>query len=85
MGFDLTYSLIRERNQAGREYLVGMFGGVSESKRISIFGVVITNSQSVEVYKFIFSEFLTMVGSHPHSFVTDEEKNIFYALKELRD
>jgi hypothetical protein len=29
VGFDLTYSLIKEAPEASKEYLVGVFGGTS--------------------------------------------------------
>jgi hypothetical protein len=50
-----------------------------------IYGVVITNCQSVEAYKFIFKEFFTIMGSWPSCIYTDEEKAMFYAIKELQD
>ena len=47
VGFDLTFSIIRERPTQHKEFLVGIFGGSTESKRILIYGLIITNSQTV--------------------------------------
>ena len=62
VGFDLTYSLIKEAPQLSKEYLVGVFGGTSESQRIAVYGLVITNNQSVEIYKYLFQEFIAIMG-----------------------
>jgi len=37
-----------------------------------IFGLVITNNQSEEVYKYIFRQFITIMGKGPETFITDE-------------
>jgi hypothetical protein len=46
IGFDLTFSLISEKPDHTKEYLVGVVAGTSESRRILIYGLVITNNQS---------------------------------------
>ncbi len=62
VGFDLTFSVIRERSSRDCEYMIGVFAGTNGSKRIVIFGLIITNSQSVFAYKFIFKEFFRLIG-----------------------
>jgi len=37
---------------------VGVFAGTSESRRILVYGLIITNSQSIEVYKYLFKNFI---------------------------
>ena len=64
---------------------MGVFGGTSESQRIAVYGLVITNNQSVEIYKYLFKQFMDIMGRQPHTIITDEEKSIYYALKELKE
>lgn len=72
VGFDLTFSIIRERTASNGEYMIGFFLGTNASKRIIVFGLVVTNSQSVFAYSWIFREFFRLVGSTPAVVVTDE-------------
>ncbi len=72
VGFDLTFSLIKETPESTKEYLVGVFGGTSESQRITVYGFVVTNSQSVNVYKYLFGEFFKIMGKCPQTMITDE-------------
>ncbi len=65
VGFDLTFSLIKEKPSHETEYLVGVFAGTTESRRILVFGLVVTNNQSEEVYKYIFREFISIMGKYP--------------------
>lgn len=57
VGFDLTFSLISERTHNNAEYMLGVFAGSNACKRIVIFGLVVTNSQSVFAYQYIFRKF----------------------------
>ena len=84
VGFDLTYSVIRERTKNNAEYSVGVFVNTNLFKRIVVFGLVITNSQSVFAYSFIFKEFIRLVGKSPPVIITDEEKGMFSALHNLQ-
>ena len=84
VGFDLTYSVIRERTKNNAEYSVGVFASTNLYKRIVIFGLVITNSQSVFAYSFIFKEFIRLIGKSPPVIITDEEKGMYYALKNIK-
>lgn len=54
IGFDLTFSVISERTVRDEEYKVGVFAGVNAYKKIVIFGLVVTNSQSVFAYSYLF-------------------------------
>jgi hypothetical protein len=72
IGFDLTFSIIQEKPTHHKEYLMGIFAGTNESKRIVVYGVVVTNSQTVEAYKFILKSFFKLMGKKPTSIITDE-------------
>ena len=85
VGFDLTFSLIKERTADNSEYMVGLFANYNYFKKIVIFGIVITNSQTSFAYSYILQSFFDIMGSQPETIITDEEKSLFYALKELKD
>jgi hypothetical protein len=64
--------------------MVGVFAGTSESRRILVYGLVVTNNQSEELYRFLFTEWLAIMGKGPETIVTDEEQSLFYALRNLK-
>jgi hypothetical protein len=72
VGFDLTFSVIREKTKNGGEYMIGVFASTNLYKKIVIFGLVVTNSQTVFAFSFIFKEFFKLVGSSPPTIITDE-------------
>lgn len=64
---------------------MGIFASTNNSKKIVIFGLVVTNSQSVFAYKYLFTSFFKIMGSVPEIIITDEEKAMFYALGQLKE
>ncbi len=58
--------------------------GTNESRRILVYGLVFTNNQSQHVYKYIFGEFIRIMGKSPETIVTDEEVALHYALDSLQ-
>jgi hypothetical protein len=65
VGFDLTFSIISERTEDNGEYMLGIFASTNNSKKIVVFGLVVTNSQSVFAYKYLFKSFIEIMGSSP--------------------
>ena len=61
-----------------------MFAGTSESRKILVFGLVLTNSQSEESYRFIIEQWLAAMGKGPESFITDEEQSLFFAVRSIQ-
>ena len=51
--------------------MVGVMAGTNGSKKIIIFGLVLTNSQSIFAYKYIFKQFFDIMGSTPETIITD--------------
>jgi hypothetical protein len=43
MGFDFTYNIVQGANETGRQWRVGIFTGISASKKIVPFGLVLCN------------------------------------------
>lgn len=84
VGFDLTFSLIRQKSAQNRQYMVGVFVSTNVFKKIVVFGLAITNSQSVFAYTYIFRQFFELMGSPPNIVITDEEKGMYYALRNLK-
>ena len=61
VGFDLTFSLIKDRSSNGKEYLEGVVGAVNQARRSMVFAVVVTSCTSTEAYEFIFREFFRIM------------------------
>ena len=43
MGFDFTYNIVQGVNETGRQWRLGIFTGISSSKKIVPFGLVLCN------------------------------------------
>ena len=61
--------------------MMGVMAGTNGSKKIVIFALIVTNSQTTFAYKYIFKEFFDIMGSVPDIVITDEEKPMHYALE----
>jgi hypothetical protein len=73
VGFDLTFSVVKERTKDNGEYMFGLFASNNTTfKKIVIFGLVVTNSQSIFAYAFLFRQFFSIMGSVPEVIITDE-------------
>jgi hypothetical protein len=46
MGFDFTYNIIQDVNHEGRPWRIGIFTGISSSKKIVPFGLVVCNQET---------------------------------------
>lgn len=51
--------------------MMGVFASTNFYKKIVVFALVITNSQTVFAYAYIFRTFFAMMGSVPDVIVTD--------------
>lgn len=60
--------------------MLGVIASQDSNRIFAIYGLVITNSQSVFAYSYIFKTFISIVGKAPSVIITDEEKTIYYAL-----
>ena len=45
--------------------MLGVFASSNSMKKIVVFGLVVTNSQSVFAYSFIFKSFFKIMGRQP--------------------
>jgi hypothetical protein len=57
MGFDFTFNLIQEIKEEKQPWRVGVFVGISASKKIVPFGLVICNEETADRYYSIFKTF----------------------------
>ena len=64
--------------------MIGVFSGHNASRKIVIFGLAITNSQTVFSYSFIFKKFFEIMKTQPKVIITDQEKPLFYAIRTLQ-
>ncbi len=83
--FDLTFRLIRETSEAGSEWKVGAFLGLSAANRIVPFGIAVTTGTDRAAYLEVFRMFFEAVGGKPEVIVTDEERAVHAALVELQE
>jgi hypothetical protein len=71
MGFDMTYNLVQERDNNGRQWAVGIFTGISSSKKIVPFGLVLCNQETKQRYYQIFKSFFEIINFVPKIIITD--------------
>ena len=84
VGFDLTFNLIQEKNKDGRTWKVGIFTGISSSKKIVPFGLVICNEETTERFVQIVKAFTDMTNKIPDVIITDEDTAFLSAIDTLR-
>lgn len=85
MGFDFTYNIIQEVNQSGRAWRIGIFTGISSSKKIVPFGLVVCNEETRERYYQIFKSFSDIMNRLPEVIISDEDKALISAIESLTE
>jgi hypothetical protein len=84
--FDLTHHLIRELSpHSNSPYKVGCLMGLSSSRKLVPFGLVITDVETKERYKTIFKMFFQMMEGYPSVLITDEAASIIHSIKDLEE
>ena len=81
MGFDLTYHLIQEKSRDGRKWGLGVFMGISASKKLVPFGLVICNEEKAKRYFQIFKTFSEIMNKLPPVIITDEDAGTIAAIE----
>jgi hypothetical protein len=85
MGFDFTFNLVQEVKEGRQPWRLGVFTGISSSKKIVPFGLVICNEETADRYYSIFKTFGQIMGKMPNVIITDEDKATMSALKTLKE
>lgn len=68
---DFTYNMVTPRERSGKKYAVGCFVGLSSCKHIVPFALVISCSETKDVYYTIFRSFFDLMGNLPQTIITD--------------
>ena len=84
MGFDFTYNIIQDRNKEGKEWRIGIFTGISASKKIVPFGLVICNEETNERYVQILKAFSDIMGRLPNVIISDEDPAFLLAVDKMK-
>ena len=80
MGFDFTFNLVQEIKEGKQQYRLGVFVGISASKKIVPFGLVLCNEQTKERYYQILKSFSDIMNRFPEIIITDQDKAIISAI-----
>lgn len=83
MSLDFTYNLIRDVGPENEHFKVGFIVGMSCSKRITPFALVISTRETREVYYQIFKSFMEIMKKAPKAIISDEAHAIEGAIEEL--
>jgi hypothetical protein len=82
--YDLTYNVISEVSEKGRQYAVGIFTGVNCYNHIVPFGISIICEETAQSFAMVFESFVNINGQ-PKSFITDEQNAIASAIVKLQN
>ena len=86
ISFDLTFQLVKNRHSTSNDrWKVGVFLGVSSCKHLVPLGIVLTLDQTAITYTKIFKTFFDAVRGQPRVIITDDEKAIGAALREMKE
>ncbi len=58
--------------------------GKNNHNKIIPFGIVLTNCENVDAFKFMFAKFFDMIGKPPETILSDQQITIGYALNALK-
>lgn len=81
VSFDLTYNLIKNTNESGVKWKLGVFLALTSSKKMAPLALVCVLHTTREVYVQMIRTFIVAMGTCPPVFVTDEEKGLLAALE----
>lgn len=79
----MTYNIIREKPENGRQYSVAVFVGLDNYLKITPFGVAILAYETVEIISRLLRKFFEFMGDVPKNIITDQQLSIRLALEKL--
>ena len=85
IGFDFTFNLVQEKHKSGKDWKVGCIMGISNAKKIVPFGLVLCIEETKERFYQIFKSFSNIMNKSPKVIISDEDKALTAALKELKE
>ena len=84
IGFDFTFNLVQETHPNGKNWKVGCFMGISSSKKMVPFGLVLSTEETEERFYQIFKSFFDIMKKETVVIVSDEDHALAAALKNMK-
>jgi hypothetical protein len=84
IGFDFTFNMIQEVYRNGKRWKVGCFMGISSSKKLVPFGLVVSTEETKERFCQIFRSFFEIMSNQPKVIVSDEDRGLIGALQFMK-
>lgn len=84
VSFDFTYNLFRQKSQRGKDYRLGIIGGLSGSMKLLPFAFVIVDDETTETIAKTLYECFKLLGGKPKTIITDEQASIKAAINLLK-
>lgn len=85
---DMTFSLINDkfRSESGKfkSFTIGFLAGRSSTLKPVIFGLLISLFQTKQVFLSFFTEIFEYLGAWPENIMSDQDRSVTFALKQLR-
>jgi hypothetical protein len=84
VGFDFTFNLVQENHANGKNWKVGCLMGISSSKKMVPFGLVLSTEETEERFYSIFKSFFDIMKKEAPVIISDEDHALAAALKNLK-
>jgi hypothetical protein len=84
VGFDFTFNLVQENYANGKSWKVGCFMGISGSKKMVPFGLVLSTEETEERFYQIFKSFFDIMKKEAAVIISDEDHSLAAALKNMK-
>ena len=69
MAFDMTFNLFRQSHHSGQKFKLGCFMGLSSTRKLVPFGLVVSVDETKDRYSQIYRTFLQLMDQQPPSCV----------------
>lgn len=84
VGFDFTFNLIQENHNNGKNWKTGCFMGISNSRKMVPFALVLSTSETEERFYQIFKSFFDIMKKEPAVIISDEDTSLIAAVRNLK-
>lgn len=84
VGFDFTFNMVQENHANGKNWKVGCFMGISSSKKMVPFGLVLSTEETEERFYQIFKSFFDIMKKEAAVIISDEDRALAAALRNLK-
>lgn len=71
VGFDFTFNLVQESHSNGKNWKIGCFMGISSSKKMVPYGLVLSTDETEERFYQIFKSFFDIMKKEAAVIISD--------------